>query len=377
MTDIMIIGARGIPDAEGGAEKHAERLFPLFASAGYDVTLLGINTFIKQDEYKGVRLRGIPTIDVAGTDKLIYHFLALLRAAFTRPKLVHLQGLNSAFFLLAYKLLGMKVVLRYGSADHEYAKWGFVGRTGFRLCERQIRYADHVIAVSQKYKHTLRSRYGLDNISVIPNGLDAPDIPSESAAYLRQLRLDGVRYVLAVGRITVDKDYDTLVEAVQALKDPEVQLIVAGGASEQGYADRFFEHPDPRIRFLGVIDRSLLPALYAGCAAYVNSSRHEGLSNAVLEAVSYGSPVVVSDIPANTEIGLNECSHFATGDPASLTDRLEAALNDPDAFRASADAFSDWADVFHLTEAVYHNVLPELAEVTSGQSAQDGELAHK
>src|SRR3970282_274769 len=105
-----------------------------------------------------------PTLNFAGTDKIVYHMLAFFRAAWERPRIVHLQGLHSALFLLLYKLLGLKVVVRYGSRDYEYSKWGLVGRIGFRLCEMQIRFADHVIAVSQGYKKDLEQRYDLKQV---------------------------------------------------------------------------------------------------------------------------------------------------------------------------------------------------------------------
>ncbi|MHA1179681.1 MAG: glycosyltransferase family 4 protein [Alphaproteobacteria bacterium] len=360
MPDILVIGARGIPDAEGGAEKHAERLFPLFAKHGYRVTLLGISRFIRARSYRGVVLRRIPTVALAGTDKLVYHFFAFLYAAIVRPRIVHLQGLNSAFFLLLYKLCGLKVIMRYGSADHEYAKWGIIGRLGFRLCELQIRYADHVIAVSQKYKETLQHRYGLERISVIPNGLDRNEVNAESLAYWQGLGLEGVRYVLAIGRVTVDKDYDTLVEAVTSLADKKVVLVVAGGPDEKGYSDRFFDHSNKRIRFLGCVDRSLLPALYTNCAVYVNCSHYEGLSNAILEAISFNRPVIASDIPANMEMDLRECSYFCTGDAAALRERIEQALAEPEALMADKEHFYSWEEIYLKTENVYHEVLPDL-----------------
>lgn len=362
MSDILVIGARGIPDAEGGAEKHAERLFPLFVERGYNVTLLGISRFIHARTYLGVELRSLPTVPFAGTDKLVYHFLAFVYAAISRPRLVHLQGLNSALFLLLYKLVGLKVVVRYGSCDHEYTKWGMLGRLGFRLCEHQIRFADHVIAVSRKYKQTLQQRYGLEQISIIPNGLDRSEVAEPSRAFLRSLGLDGARYVLAVGRITVDKDYTTLVEAFEDLGDPDLFLVVAGGADEKGHADQFFAHPDKRIRFLGCVDRSLLPALYCNCAAYVNCSRHEGLSNAILEAISHGRPVIASDIAANREMRLPAACYFKTASAAALRQRIARALVEPEHFIADKTHFRTWHEVCLQTEQVYQRVLPDLAE---------------
>lgn len=361
MPDIIVIGARGIPGAEGGAEKHAEMVFPRLVEKGYAVTLLGIREFIKQEEYCGVRLVGMPTIKIAGTDKLIYHFICFCYAVFARPRMVHLQGLNSALFLILYKAFGLKVVLRYGSADHQYAKWGRLGRLGFRLCERQIGYADHVIAVSRKYKEVLVQRYGLTNVTVVPNGIDPVHVSQDAQTFWEGLHLADAPYVLAVGRLTVDKDYDTLVRAVSAIRDRPVRLVVAGGADEKDYARRLFALGSDRIRFLGRIDRHLLSALYRHCAVYVNCSHHEGLSNAILEAISYGRPIVASAIPANREMPLKDICYFPAGDAAALQARLEQALDAPAAFIAGRQDFSDWDDIAAQTADIYRKLVPGLA----------------
>lgn len=260
-----------------------------------------------------------------------------------------------------YKIFGLKIVLRYGSADHEYAKWGWLGRLGFRLCERQIKYADHVIAVSRKYKEVLAQRYGLTNVTVVPNGIDPVHVTQDAKDFWDSLQLADAPYVLAVGRLTVDKDYDTLVRAVSAISDRPVRLVVAGGADEKDYAQRLFALRSDRIRFLGRIDRHLLSALYQRCAVYVNCSHHEGLSNAILEAISYARPIVASAIPANREMPLKDICYFAAGDAAALQAKLEQALDTPGAFVVEREEFSEWDDIAAQTADIYRKLVPDLA----------------
>jgi len=376
MSDILVIGARGIPNMEGGAEKNAEKLFPLFAKEGYQVELAGLSRYHQDEYFEGVKLTGLPTIDILKTDKLFYNFFALFYALVKRPRIVHLQCLNSALFLVFYKLAGLRVVMRYGSSDYEFAKWGFIERQVLRLCEYQVRFADHVITVSEKFRKTLVERHRLKNVSVIPNGLDPTDVTPAAREFLEALRLEGRRYVLSVGRVTADKSFETLVEAVKGLNDSSVQLIVAGGA-EANYAEKFFDESDERIRFIGRVDRELLASLYENCSVYVNSSRHEGLSNAILEALSYRCPLVVSDIAANQEMALPECNYFSVGDAASLRHRIEAALEQPEAYRCSTSRFSSWKDVFDQTMSVYAKVAPEnfrvRHDVSTGQRSKVGE----
>ena len=360
MVDIMVIGARGIPDVEGGAEKNAEAVFPLLAERGYTVELLALRRFVNRPNYCGVKLTALPTLRFANTDKVVYLVLALVYAAAKRPRLVHLQGLNSAFLLTLFKLAGLKVVVRYGSADHQYSKWNAIGRAGFHICERQLRFADQVIVVSAKYKSELDKRCGAERVHVVPNGLDVSGVSEEAGEFWATLGLQKRRYVLAVGRITVDKDYDTLIDAFVGLDEPDLRLVIAGGASEDGYFKRVQQKADPRVLFIGRVKRRLLAGIYANCGVYVNCSRHEGLSNAVLEAVSHGCPIVLSDISANIDTGLASACYFPVGDAAGLRQRLRAAIADPTKFVPDAGQFIDWPDVVARTETVYRRIVPEL-----------------
>ena len=360
MPDILVIGARGIPGVEGGAEKHAEYVFSRFAANGYDVTLLGTRQFIKSAEYRGVKLVGIPTISIASTEKFVYHFFCFVYALFNRPKLVHLQGLNSGMFLFLYRLFGMKVVMRYGSADYAHAKWGFIGRIGFKLCERQLNLADHVIVVSQKYRRELSSRYGLKAISVIPNGLDDAGITDAARRYWTELGLEGKRYLVSVGRLTVDKGYADIIKALERLGHSNVELVIVGGPDGTNFHEHLRAMGGRNTRFLGRLDRQLLSLLYMNCSAYVSASAHEGLSNSILEAISFGSPLIVSDIPANREMSLNEACYFRQGDAEALAGKISVALASSGNFIVDRRGFVGWSEVFEMTERVYQKFLPTL-----------------
>ena len=58
-------------------------------------------------------------------------------------------------------------------------------------------------------------------------------------------------------------------------------------------------------------------------------SSHEGLPNAWLEAMSYGVKVVVSDIPANLEVGLPKDDYFRCGNVDELSEKLGKIINAP------------------------------------------------
>ena len=79
----------------------------------------------------------------------------------------------------------------------------------------------------------------------------------------------------------------------------------------------------------GFIKGRKLHSLLTNCRCYCLPSSHEGLPIALLEAMSYGVKVVVSDIPANKEVGLSDNSYFRCGNVDELASKLQNIINSP------------------------------------------------
>ena len=359
-NDIIVIGARGIPNVQGGLEAHAEALFPRFAEKGYVVTFMGIKRYLKSKSYRNVRLLGVNTIDILNSEKVLYNLLGLGYAAIKRPRLVHLQGLNAGLFLVFYRLLGLKVVLYYGSQDYVYPKWGPISRFVLLLCEKQLRFANHVITVSRYYQELLTKKYDIDNVTFVPNGMEVLEDTQNNDEVLARYGLEGQSYVLSVGRITPEKDYLPLIEAVEGPDRDDVCLVIAGGSGDAGYFTQIDSRQGKNIKLLGAVPHEDLAALYKNCSLYVCSSAHEGQSNSVLEAIAYERPLIASDIPANLELGLNSVCYFPVGRADLLKDKIADALNDAQPFVSLDVKGASWNEVFLMTEKIYHEVCPSL-----------------
>ncbi len=100
--------------------------------------------------------------------------------------------------------------------------------------------------------------------------------------------------------------------------------------------------------------------LYSNCYAFILPSAMEGLSIALLEALSYGTCIITTDIPENLEVIGSAGLAFPPGDVEALRDRLTTVLTRPEAIaelrrRATARALSlpDWDEVARRTEELY------------------------
>lgn len=353
---VLVIGARGIPDVEGGAEKNAERLFPLIAAAGYRVVLVGLEGLIRSAEYRGVELVPAPNRRVLNTDKLFYYMHAVRLARKLKPDIVHLQGLGASLFLWAYKLLGAKVVVRYGSADYILDKWGVIGRAGFRAAEFQTRAADAIIAVGPALVHRLAENGISRNVHLVGNAIDgfATPVPATAPA------VSGPPFALLVGRVTTQKNVHNVIKGFRRFRErggPGHRLLVAGGLEDEAYVESLLPLLGEDVELLGRCDRARLDELYRNCAVFINGSVHEGASNAVLEAIGRDCPIVLSGIPENRDFGLPERSYFDPLDPDSIAEALLAATARPDDFRVDQSRFMTWDQVSEKTLAVYRHIL--------------------
>lgn len=142
------------------------------------------------------------------------------------------------------------------------------------------------------------------HMTVIPNGVEPSAEPRRGRSVeLRtevQVPPEG-RVAVAVGRLTADKNYGVLFEALAAA--PGWWLVLLGGGEARAELEaRARDHGVvERVRFLGRVPRERVGEWLSECDAFVQPSLYEGLSLAVLEAMARGAPVLVSDIPANRD----------------------------------------------------------------------------
>gem|GEM_PF-305703 len=194
-------------------------------------------------------------------------------------------------------------------ADYGNSRWR---RNLVRMLDRQSgRFDRHFIAVSQHVAQHYASQVGVgaDRISVVYNAVDpyryAPVAVEELAKTRSELGLDGISPVLlTVGRLVPGK---AQVESVRALagvraKFPNARLLIAGSGPlhDELAAEARHLGLEGAVHLLG--SRSDMPALYQICDLFVFPTHYEGLSVALLEALSNGMPAAVSGIPQNREI---------------------------------------------------------------------------
>jgi glycosyltransferase involved in cell wall biosynthesis len=198
----------------------------------------------------------------------------------------------------------------------------------------------------------------------IPNAVtqatDVRPAPAATAERLRALALEPDSFVLFAGRLSPEKGVHTLLAAMRDFTGRK-QLVLAGGTSySDGYIESLRRQAGDGVRFLGSVDRETMHALYSHCYAYVLPSAMEGLSVGLLEALSFGTCIITTDIAENVEVVGDAALTFPFDDAAALRARLATIIEDPSVVhsmraraRERARSQPDWDEITRRTEALY------------------------
>ena len=327
---IYVFGTRGFPLVQGGVEKHCEILYPSIVSEAQkedrtEVVVYRRKPYIslsKNARYPNIRFIDLPSTRIKGFE-VLYHSLLSVLHILTQPRgIIHIHNIGPALFTPVLRLFKRKVILTYHSANYEHQKWNFIERKLLKLCEKiALRYANGIIFVNRFHleKFPVRIR---KKSHYIPNGIQTP-IFSCSSEYLEKWGLCGTKYILSVGRITPEKGFEILIKAFLSIHS-DFKLAIAGGTeSETGYYEQLIGMCDKnKIVFTGYVFGEALSQLYTHAELFVLPSFSEGFPLVLLEAMSYGLPLIVSDIPATRLIELAPKCYFPVGDIDALKEKL-------------------------------------------------------
>ncbi len=164
---------------------------------------------------------------------------------------------------------------------------------------------------------------------VIPNGICTEDYlsPLARAALRAQWNLPSDARVLAsVGRLVPQKGLDVLLRALAHVSEPNVHLILIGEGDHESKLRALAAELKiaARVHFAGY--RRDVPRLLGALDVYVHPARFEGMSNAVLEAMAAGCPIVASAVDGNVELIENGVEGWLV--PSDDVAELARAMNE-------------------------------------------------
>lgn len=173
--------------------------------------------------------------------------------------------------------------------------------------------------VSEFSKKELNSYLGIpfDHIHVTYNGAEHIK-KSVSDGVFQQFGVAAGRYILAVGSVNPNKNFDLVLKVAERI--PEYNFIIAGGGNSTVFRQKKMYVPD-NVKFLGYVTDEELFALYAHAGCFLFPSLYEGFGIPPLEAMVCGCPVVASNSASIPEICGNAAIYC---DPCLQDDWVDA-----------------------------------------------------
>jgi glycosyltransferase involved in cell wall biosynthesis len=325
---VVVLGTRGFPAVQGGVEKHCEELYPRLAALGCDVTVFARTPYLpKEDrlsEWKGVRFLHLWCPHQKAFEAITHTFIGILKARTLKPDILHIHAIGPSLLTPFARALGLKVVFTHHGPDYLRAKWGGMAKAILRQGEKfGVKYSHKIIAISEGIRRHIQQQFGA-NALFIPNGVSVlPPLPAGQG--LRRWGLTPKGYAYTACRFVPEKGLHDLVDSYKSIPKPAFKLVIAGDADHETEYSRGLKRlcaGTDGVVTTGFISGPTLAELFSNAGLFVLPSYYEGLPIALLEALSYGLPVLASDIPQHREIPLSQKRYFPVGNVAALSQSL-------------------------------------------------------
>ncbi len=334
-----MIGQKGIPAAGGGVERHVHDLSRRLAMRDHKVIVYARPWYCATQEpiVDGVQVVYKHSIETKHLDTISHVFVSTIDAIERGVDVIHYQGVGPALLSWIPRLFAknIHIVTTFHSIDRMHKKWNWVARTVLRIGEwAACTFAHETIAVSTTIKQYASKSYG-GNLTYIPNAVEFPPIHGDGCALLAAYGLEPKKYIVMVSRLIPHKGAHYLIRAWQLLKKiaPEAvagkKLVIAGGGHHtEKYEDTLhaMTFNDNDIIFTGMIAGDKIHELLAHAYAQVHPSDNEGMPIVVLEGMSHGLPILLSDIDEHRMVIPNSDCWFRQGNIQDLTKKLQLLL---------------------------------------------------
>lgn len=373
---IAFIGQKGIPAIAGGVEKHVEKLSTRLAAQGHEVTVYVRSHYTPAslEEFEGVKLVHVPSINTKHLDAITHTLAATLHALFSPYDIIHYQSIGPSILSVIPRLFKPKArtVATFHSRDYTHKKWGFFARTFLHIAEYiTCTVPERTIVSSETLIDYAKEVYGR-TVTFIPSGAEVAFEKDTRA--LAEFGLRSKRYLLAVHRLVPHKGTHYLIKAFKELEDTNripnnFKLVIVGSQANTEEYEAFLRHlaeGRSNILLVGEQTGKVLETLYSHAYLYVQPSEQEGLSLALLEAMGHGLLPVVSDIEAHKEAVANTGAFFPVKDVDGLKKELAYFINRSDEVEALGKTAQErvrehysWDAIAKKTLEVYQDVLSQ------------------
>lgn len=192
---------------------------------------------------------------------------------------------------------------------------------------KKIKYADHVVAISDYVLQDIKKHFdvGAKSCSVIHNGCNISPLVEPA---ISSTNMPATPFLYTIGTIVDKKNFHVL---PPLLENNNRLLIISGIVQSEAYRSRIIETArrygvESRLVFTGAVTEAEKYWYMKNCEAFVFPSLAEGFGLPVIEAMYFGRPVILSTHTSLPEIGGDDAYYFPNFEPGSMQQVLENSL---------------------------------------------------
>ncbi|MCF6277337.1 MAG: glycosyltransferase family 4 protein [Anaerolineales bacterium] len=309
---ILILNSE-FPPIGGGAGNASANIARQMVQQGHAVVLLTVRfgDFPHKETWHGVRIVRVPAIrkklDRSGPVEQISYILG---GIFNLPKLRREISPDIAIAFFGVPSGPIAWILKLFTRTPYIISMRGGDVPGFRPYDFKIYHlliapflrifwnnADALVANSQGLRKLALEFSPRSDIQLIPNGADLEQYTPVDRDW------DSPR-LLSVGRVVYQKGLGLAMQALAGLQDLDWSWVIAGDGSERPELEQMAHKIGiaSRVQFVGWQSKEQLVKLYQHANLFVFPSRHEGMPNAMLEAMACGLPVIATRIAGSEEL---------------------------------------------------------------------------
>ena len=301
-----------------------------------------------------IRLKYVPLFHANGAQSTPYDILSMLKCL-RGYDTVLILGVSGCIFLPIFRLLYRKrLIVNIDGLEHRRAKWGKFAKWFLRTSEAMaVRFADVVVADNKGIQDYVTETYGKPS-ELIAYGGDHTQREVSEERQQEILNKYGVKsndYAISVCRIEPENNSHILCEAfAKSGRD----LVFVGNWERSEYSRNLKKEYGSysNIRMVdSVYDLDELYALRNQCECYIHGHSAGGTNPSLVEAMSFGKPIIAFDVVYNRETTENKAYYFKNSN--QLVELVSQKEKDGASMKEIAKWRYTWKHIAKQYEALY------------------------
>ncbi|MDT8716151.1 DUF1972 domain-containing protein [Clostridium sp. 19966] len=333
MTNVFIIGSKGIPAQYGGFETFVDKLTEYKKSNEIRYHVACLNSDKEEFEYNRARCFNVKVKDIGNAKAITYDIKALkicieyIKENKLENSIIYILACRIGPFLGFYKRKAEKYGIKiYANPDgHEWkrSKWSKSVKAYWKYSERlMVKNADLLICDSVGIEEYIKKEYKKYNpkTTFIAYGADVTrsklqDDDEKIVDWYKKHSIKVNNYYLIVGRFVPENNYETMIREFMKSKT-EKDLVIITNVTQNDFYKELLEktkfNNDKRIKFVGTVyDQELLKKIRENAYAYIHGHEVGGTNPSLLEALASTKINILLDVVFNREVGEDGAVYFS------------------------------------------------------------------